>query len=170
MKTNASKLRTSTESAAKINAHRKADHYLWYWKPPCDNAKPRDYFDREHWWKTHPEKVPHDAALYELLRRHPAVGELKRQIRQSVQEPTTNRHAKGELVLKGPVPLVVKLGPGPMYHVASEMVLKGYYLRPWSKLSEEERAKFRNSLKATYPGKGRDLTKGVFDLTEAARD
>jgi SAM-dependent methyltransferase len=49
------------------------------------------------------------------------------------------------------------------------MVLNRSFLRTWRELSEGQRAEFQNSLKAHYPGKGRDLTKGVFDLTEAAQ-
>jgi hypothetical protein len=147
---------------------RKADRYLWYWKPPFNDPKSQHCFNREHWWKRFRKDVFHDSALFELLRRHPAAGELQRKILHISHEswPTT---VADELVLKGPVPQVVRLENDSLYHVLSQMVLNRSFLRTWRELSEGQRAEFQNSLKAGYPGKGRDLTKGVFDLTEAAQ-
>jgi hypothetical protein len=146
---------------------RKADRYLWYWKPPFGHSKSDYYFDREHWWKGSLKNVSHDAALYELLRRHPTVGEFKCQTIHSMQGRTTTHQAERKVILKGATPLVVTLGPDPVYHVASEIF--GFCLRPWNKLSREQQAKFQNCLKVTYPGKGQDLTRGVFDVTDAAQ-
>jgi hypothetical protein len=147
---------------------RKADRYLWYWKPPFNDPKSQHCFNRENWWKKSPKEVFHDAALFELLRRHPAVGELQRKILHMSHEPWPTTVAN-ELVLKGPVPQVVRLENDSLYHVLSQVVLNRSFLRTWRELSEGQRAEFQNSLKAAYPGKGRDLTKGVFDLTEAAQ-
>ncbi len=50
--------------------------YTWHLRPPFDKE-----FDRTHWWNRLPEdKIDQVAALYELARRHPLVGEglLKR--------------------------------------------------------------------------------------------
>ena len=146
---------------------RKSDRYLWYWKPPFGNKKSPLRFDRRHWWKRNRKDVSHYAALYELLRRHPAVGELQRQTLRSSQEATAHQSVRA-VVLNGPNPVTVTLGPDPVDHVANEIF--GFCLRPWTKLSKEQQAKFQNSLKVTYPGKGRDLTKGVFDLTDGAKE
>ncbi len=102
------------------------------------------------------------------LRRYPKMGELQRKrIALSHEPPPTTHHSANVLELKGPKRLLVKLENGPLNHVLTQMHV--YSLRPWSKLATEDRVKFHNSLKATYPGKGRDLTKGVCDLTAAAR-
>lgn len=47
------------------------DRYTWHLRPPFDKL-----FDRTHWWEGQPEPEP-QAALYELARRHPAVGLLQ---------------------------------------------------------------------------------------------
>jgi hypothetical protein len=47
--------------------------YTWHLRPPFDQE-----FDRSHWWKNEPQIDPAPAAaLYELARRHPRVGELR---------------------------------------------------------------------------------------------
>jgi hypothetical protein len=153
---------------SKPTQQRKADQFLWYWQPPFNDPKSHHHFDREHWWKETPRDVSHDASLYELLRRHPKMGELQCERLRFSQEPYPTTHPfASDLVLTGPKPLIVKLENESLNHVAWQMLF--YSLRSWPKLSTEDRAKFQNSLKASYPGKGRDLTKGVFDLTEAAR-
>lgn len=96
------------------------------------------------------------------------MGELQRdRLLPSRERGRTTHHFANDLVLKGPNRLVVKLENESLYHILTQMLF--YSLRSWQKLSTEDRAEFQNSLKATYPGKGRDLTKGVFDLTEMAR-
>lgn len=158
-------MKAETSSSAQ---RRKADQFLWYWKPPLNDPKSPHHFDQEHWWKKTPGHASHDAALYELLRRHPKVGDLQREQLRLSQEPRPITHPfASDLVLTGPKPLVVNLEHESLNHVAWQML--SYSLRSCPKLSTEDRAKFQNSLKATYPGKGRDSTKGVCDLTEAAR-
>jgi|GEM_PF-1292115 len=145
---------------------RKLDHYLWYWKPPFGTKKSPLHFDRRHWWKRNRKDVSHDAALYELFRRHPAVGELQR-IKAEIDE--RRRHpAVGELQRQTLRSSQETMDHQSVRHVANEIF--GFCLRPWTKLSKEQQAKFQNSLKVTYPGKGRDLTKGVFDLTDGAKE
>ncbi len=51
--------------------------YTWHLRPPFVQE-----FDRSHWWKGDSEIQP-VAALYELARRHPRVGELRRTFRHS---------------------------------------------------------------------------------------
>lgn len=47
--------------------------YTWHLRPPFDQE-----FDHSHWWKNEPRIDPAPAAaLYELARRHPRVGELR---------------------------------------------------------------------------------------------
>ena len=158
-------VKEKTSSSAQ---RRKADQFLWYWKPPFNDPKSPHHFDLEHWWKKAPVGISHDAALYELLRRHPRMGELQRERLLLSQElGRTTHHFANDLVLTGPKPLVIKLENESLYHIATQMLF--YSLRSWPKLSTEDRVKFQSSLKATYPGKGRDLTKGVFDITEKAR-
>src|ERR1035438_3849603 len=100
---------------------RKADQFLWYWKPPFNDPKSPHHFDREHWWNKTPAGVSHDAALYELLRRDPRMGALQRERLHLSQEPrrTTQRFGN-DLVLTGPTPLVVKLEGESLYHVATQ--------------------------------------------------
>jgi hypothetical protein len=51
--------------------------YTWHLRPPFDQE-----FNRSHWWKGD-SKIHPVAALYELARRHPRVGELRRTLRHS---------------------------------------------------------------------------------------
>src|ERR1039457_1978590 len=96
---------------------RKADRYLWYWKPPFNEPKSQHYFNREPWWKKHPEDIPHDAALYELLRRHPLVGELRLQMHDIGHGQQRSHHSVSELVvLKGPVSTTVELENNSLFH------------------------------------------------------
>lgn len=158
-------MKTETSSSEK---RRKADEFLWYWKPPFNDPKSSHHFDRGHWWKKPPADISHDAALYELLRRHPKMGVLQRErLLLNQERGRTSNHFANNLVLTGPNPLVVKFENESLYQIATQMFF--YSLRSWPKLSTEDQVKFQNSLKVTYPGKGKDLTKGVFDLTEMAR-
>jgi hypothetical protein len=145
---------------------RKADRYLWYWKSPFGDTKSRFYFDRDHWWKRSRKDVSHDAALYESIRRHPTMGKVCQTIYSS-QERTKTHDPERVLVLKGPNPVNLKLEPDPVYHVANAIF--GFCFRPWTKLTSEQQTTFQSAIKAKYPGKGRDLTKGVFNLSDAAR-
>jgi hypothetical protein len=53
--------------------------YTWHLRPPFDQE-----FDRSHWWKNEPQIDPAPAAaLYELARRHPRVGELRSRLRHA---------------------------------------------------------------------------------------
>lgn len=125
---------------------RKADQFLWYWKPPFNDPKSPFRFDREHWWKKSPDDLSHDAALYELLRRHPKVGELQSRCIRFSHEFWLTTH-----------------------YIAMEMLLHCVGLRSWPKLSKDERSKFQSTLRAAWPGKGQILTKRVWDLTKEAR-
>jgi hypothetical protein len=149
---------------------RKGDRYLWYWKPPFNVPNSGHFFNRNHWWRPPLKDTPHDAALYELLRRHPIVGDCARRTLRLGGEFPTEVHDERILALSGPVPRTEDLGPDPATSVAWEMVLNGYYLRPWNDLSKEEKANFEKNIRTGYPGKGRNLTKGVFDLTEEAKE
>jgi len=46
--------------------------YTWHLRPPLGKT-----FDHSHWWEGHPQPEP-VAALYELARRHPVVGDMHR--------------------------------------------------------------------------------------------
>jgi hypothetical protein len=128
---------------------RKADVFLWYWKPPFNDPKSNYYFDREHWWKKSFKGMSHDAALYELIRRHPRVGEFF--------------HYKTNDNLTPFPPVALNVVAGLFLH-------DNIALRPWSKLSKQEQAQFVRVVKSAYPGKGQDLTKGVFDMTGMAKN
>jgi hypothetical protein len=53
--------------------------YTWHLRPPFKGE-----FDRSDWWKGKPsENVKPVAALYELARRHPRIGELRRRLRDA---------------------------------------------------------------------------------------
>ena len=121
---------------------RKADRYLWYWKPPFSDPNSPHYFQRQHWWKQSRNDASHDSAIYELLRRHPDMGELQRRICLSKEYCSTS------------------------HQVADE--IRYCALRSWINLSEREKVMFQKSLSVAYPGKGRNLTRRVFDLTEEA--
>src|ERR1041385_532346 len=51
--------------------------YAWHMRPPFRNT-----FDRSHWWRNQSD-VDSIAALYELARRHPRVGELRLRFRRA---------------------------------------------------------------------------------------
>ena len=54
-------------------------NYTWHLHSPF-----KDEFDRSHWWEGRPEsEIEPVAALYELARRHPRVGEVRRTFRRS---------------------------------------------------------------------------------------
>src|SRR5476651_2018375 len=47
--------------------------YTWHLRPPFN-----ELFCADHWWESAPSaKVDSVAALYELARRHPRIGELR---------------------------------------------------------------------------------------------
>jgi hypothetical protein len=150
---------------------RKAQYYLWYLELPFNDPQSPHSFDRGHWWNTTPKDVFHDNSLYELLRRHPKSGERNRErlcVIQKCHDSPNTPHFGKELVLKGPNPLVLTLENPGLDYVINQMLF--YSLRPWTRLSKDERANFQKSLRTAYPGKGRDLTKGVFDLTQLAHE
>jgi hypothetical protein len=47
-------------------ARREAEHYLWHLRPEW-----RERFDHEHWWNGKEDKVPIEAVMWEIMRRHP---------------------------------------------------------------------------------------------------
>jgi hypothetical protein len=53
------------------------ERYTWYLQPPFN-----DEFDRSHWWENKTQIDP-VAALYELARRHPLVGEARSKFRHA---------------------------------------------------------------------------------------
>lgn len=57
--------------SANKEARKDAEKYLWHLRPPW-----HDKFDHEHWWMQNPEKANQDAAVWEVLRRHPQTGKL----------------------------------------------------------------------------------------------
>ena len=152
---------------------RKARRFLWYLvERPFNDSKSAFFFDHDHWWKNAPECICHDAALYELLRRHPNLGELQRWI-VNFRAGAPNNHSSSppsfeeSIKLTGPVPITVRIENEALEQIAWK--LQFFSLKPWTKLTLEEQMQFQQALKSGYPGKGRDLTKGVFDITGMAQ-
>ena len=65
----------SKAASAKDNWQAARARYAWHLRPPFKNE-----FDRKHWWeKKSDSEIEPIAALYELARRHPRVGQLRLQ-------------------------------------------------------------------------------------------
>lgn len=158
-----------------VSRPRKADRFLRYLRPPFNNRNDNHYFDRDHWWDSSPKEVCHDSALYELLRRHPAVVELQCQMLGI--EPMGIDPFKTKLSVIQPAWLnnppqqeVVEIDNEGLRCVAQKMLCGNTWQRSWLKLPLEAQKNFKSAIRNAFPGKGLDITKGVFDLTEEARN
>jgi hypothetical protein len=141
-----------------MKTHPAKSFLLWYKCPPFNSPEGPVHFDPAHWWKKSREDATHDAALFEVLRRHPVIGQLQR---VALAMPD-----RIEMLLKGLVVYEERENYG------LTCVLCGMYpfcLRPWTGLLMGERARFQKSVRLTYPGKGQDMTERVIDRTEAAQ-
>jgi len=156
----------------------KGERFLWYLRPPFNDRYSAEYFDHSHWWKS--KTVPQLQALYELIRRHPALGELKRQ-----KAVLDQKNAKYTRISCGGLWIQFQLSPetkamgadtemekivvGQSLKILLFLFDQGFFLRPWSKLTIKERQLFRTQIETNYIGKGRDLTKKAVDIVQEAQ-
>lgn len=60
---------------------REAEQFLWHLRPPWNET-----FSHKHWWGKEPEKIAPEAAMWEVLRRHPVIEDIHRNMPSEYQQ------------------------------------------------------------------------------------
>jgi hypothetical protein len=82
--------RKDSSTGKRSEQRRDAERYLWHLTPAWRNK-----FDHDHWWTNNPSKANQEAAVWEVLRRHPKSGDLI-----SEKEPLYQNSPQFEFFLK----------------------------------------------------------------------
>jgi len=121
----------------------------WYWREPFTNRESRWFFDRDYWWvpKSGWPLINRFSATFEVLRRHPLVGEIfTAEPADTLSSPPNGERRKLAYCL---------------WCIGRAS---------WAKLEPSDRDWFQEVLRSEYPQKGQDITAAIHNITAEATD